>query len=144
MSTSEADQQLEEACQIISHGRILARQLAKALHSFGLNESEFRLLWLLRNSDATNNSYCLDQRSIAALLGLSPAQVSTTVEKLRQQGIVESLGDGKDRRRQLWQLTAAGSNRVSNISHRLNQTCQSWNLTRSCKDSIPSEWEDAA
>jgi DNA-binding MarR family transcriptional regulator len=49
-----------------------------------------------------------NQRQLAARLAISPAQVSGTVERLRQRGYLVCQRDAADRRRQMWHLTPEG------------------------------------
>jgi DNA-binding MarR family transcriptional regulator len=95
---------LDTICQQIALGRQMAQRLAKALRGRTLLEVEFRLLWQLSRQAATRT----EQRRLAQQLGVSPAQVSAVVDKLRRQQLIESIADHTDRRRQHWQLTRAG------------------------------------
>ena len=99
---------LDTICQHISLGRQLARQLAGALRGLAVNETEFRLLWLLSQQAAAG----LEQRRLAEQLGVSPAQVSSVVEKLRSQQLIEPIINRADRRRQHWQLTPVGQHQL--------------------------------
>lgn len=89
----------------------MARQLAGALRGQALSEAEFRLLWLLSRQVAAG----LEQRRLAEELGVSPAQVSATVEKLRCQQLIEPKANNTDRRRQHWQLTPTGQQQFDAI-----------------------------
>jgi len=90
-------------CRRVAEGRRLARQLALVVREHAMNETEFRLLWLLRETEGE----ILEQSTLVEELGISPAQVSALVEKLRSQQILDSGTDRNDRRRKLWQLTAS-------------------------------------
>ena len=98
---------LDTICQQISQGRQLARQLTLVLRGQSLNEVDFRVLWLL----SRQGSMRLEQRGIAEQLGVSPAQVSTLVEKLRRQNLIDPHINDGDPRRQHWQLTSLGRER---------------------------------
>ena len=50
----------------------------------------------------------LDQKVLSTELGISTAQVSALVEKLRGRQIIDPVVDEVDRRRQLWRLTDNG------------------------------------
>jgi len=113
---------LEAMCRSIAAGRTLARQLAVALRDYQLSEAEFRLLWLL--SEVTERG--TEQNVLAKRLGLSPAQVSATVEKLRGQQVIALVVDPADRRRKLWQLTPSGSKRLQPILAALELAACNW------------------
>ncbi|MGI9428133.1 MAG: MarR family winged helix-turn-helix transcriptional regulator [Bythopirellula sp.] len=102
---------LDTICQQIALGRQLAQRLAKALRGRAVLEVEFRLLWLLSRQAARR----IEQRSLAQQLGVSPAQVSSVVDKLRRQQFIESIPDETDRRRQHWQLTRSGQQQFQAI-----------------------------
>jgi DNA-binding MarR family transcriptional regulator len=103
---ADARRRLDAACQTIAAGRMAARRLAVHARGVGLNEAEFRLLWQLDKSpDALEHP---DQKQLATQLGLSAAQVSTVVERLRAQGFVAGKLLPSDRRRQLWRLSSTG------------------------------------
>jgi DNA-binding MarR family transcriptional regulator len=78
--------------------------LAAWAKPFELSEPEFQLLWCLRPLVGAG----IDQTSLAQSLSLSTAQVSATVERLRRGGWIVPHVAAVDRRRQFWQLTAAG------------------------------------
>ncbi len=103
MSFHDENQHLAMICHRIADGRRLARLLAMAVREHDLNETEFRLLWLLRETERTS----LEQSVLVEELGISPAQVSALVEKLRSRQILVLVTDSKDRRRKLWRLTAS-------------------------------------
>ena len=104
------DAALDAACGRVASGRMLARQLGSLVRCFGISEAQFRLLWLLREGSIR------DQRQLTAELGLSPAQVSGLVEKLRVQGALVPSAAAGDRRRQLWQLTTSGTALLEEIA----------------------------
>jgi DNA-binding MarR family transcriptional regulator len=91
-------------CEIAADGRRAVRALAKWCDSFDLSEPEFQVLWILRVEKRG-----FDQTSLARQLAYSPAQVSATVERLRNRGWIAQEPAANDRRRNLWRLTAAGS-----------------------------------
>lgn len=69
-----------------------------------LGETDLLVIWVCASDRADGVS----QSQLAAGLGVSAAQISALVERLRQAGLIVGRRDGADRRRQLWQLTAAG------------------------------------
>lgn len=104
MPAPDDQRQLDTICHRIADGRRLARLLADVLRQYHMSEAEFRLLWLLRDAEQAS----LEQSALVGGLGISPAQVSTLVEKLRLQQILAPVTSEKDRRRKLWQFTASG------------------------------------
>lgn len=109
MSVQDIAQQIDAACRLVAVGRAMARQLGNLVRSHGINEAEFRLLWLLLDVSA------LDQKHIAQQLGLSTAQVSGLVERLRRRGLLVASSVSGDRRRQLWQLSLSGKELAQKI-----------------------------
>lgn len=95
---------VERTCRAAIVGRRAARALAAWAKPFELSEPEFQLLWCLRPVVGEG----IDQTSLAQNLSLSAAQVSATVERLRRGGWIVPYVTAADRRRQYWQLTAAG------------------------------------
>lgn len=104
MPISDKHLHLDKTCRRIADGRRLARLLASEVREYAMSEAEFRLLWLLRETAQAS----LEQSELVKGLGISSAQVSALVEKLRAQQIIAPDTDEKDRRRKLWQLTASG------------------------------------
>jgi DNA-binding MarR family transcriptional regulator len=103
--------EVDHACHVAADGRRAARALAQWCRRFALSEPEFQVLWLLR-IDASGG---FDQTTLARRLAYSPAQVSSTVERLRVQGwIVQQAIEG-DRRRNLWHLTPLGSGVIADM-----------------------------
>ena len=92
-------------CHTAADGRRAARALAQWCARFGLSEPEFQVLWCLRDGAASD----LDQTTLVKRLAFSPAQVSSTVERLRARGWIAQRVPSADRRRNLWYLSAAGS-----------------------------------
>jgi DNA-binding MarR family transcriptional regulator len=85
--------------------------LADWAQQFELGEPEFQVMWYLRGRVADG----LDQKSLARHLACSPAQISTTVERMRARGWITQHQSQEDRRRHLWQLTDAGSQLLDNM-----------------------------
>src|SRR3954468_4770928 len=96
------------ACFAAADGRRAARALGHWCERFSLNEPEFQVLWCLRNSVGIG----FDQTMLAKRLAYSPAQVSSTVERLRVRGWIAQQSASGDRRRNLWHLTDAGGDIV--------------------------------
>lgn len=88
-----------------------AAPLRRRLREAGSDLAENQLLLLLTVEQADGGP--LDQRQLSAALGLSPGQVSSLVETLRQGEWVCGQRDPSDRRRQCWRLTDLGRQRLS-------------------------------
>jgi DNA-binding MarR family transcriptional regulator len=82
--------------------RQLRRCLASLANSAGISDGELLTLWLCLGEEGG-----LVQGDLAASLGVSPAQMSGIVERLRQRGLIEMHRQALDRRRQVWRGTAA-------------------------------------
>ncbi len=91
-------------CRSAVNGRRAARELAEWTRRFELSEAEFQVLWQLRSAADVGR----DQTTLAGELGFSPAQVSSTVERLRSRLLILKQSVAGDRRRHLWQLSAGG------------------------------------
>lgn len=95
---------VDRACRTVIEGRRAARAMAPWCRRFGLSEPGFQVLWCLRAMCGEG----LDQSTLAGRLALSPAQVSTMVERLRAQRLIAQRHVPGDRRRRLWQLSSGG------------------------------------
>jgi DNA-binding MarR family transcriptional regulator len=93
-------------CRTAAAGRSAVRAIAEWSHQFGLSEPEFQVLWCLRSAVSEG----LDQTTLARQLVYSAAQVSATVERMREQGWIIQRPIAADRRRHLWQLSDGGRN----------------------------------
>ena len=137
-------QRIDRVCRCIATGRALARQLAAALRKHDYGETEFRLLWLLRERSDISAAASTEQSALAEQLGISPAQVSAIVEKLRTQRAITPVTDRKDRRRQLWQLTASGREGFEAIVAAVGPLTRGWVFPESIDGHSRSHREDAA
>lgn len=122
-SGSQSVERINAVCRLAAEGKLAARRIAAWLGGSEINEPEFRLLWLLAGpASAEVAAVTLDQADLAEQLVVSPAQVSGAVERLRSLGLVERLQHQRDRRRQLWRVTAAGDALLGRIVDRVRQT----------------------
>jgi DNA-binding MarR family transcriptional regulator len=101
--------------------RRLRQQLFAAALPHDLSEAQWQLLWLFDAHAQAASS----QNDLAQSLGVSPAQVSSVVEQLRHKGLVAGQRSLADRRRQCWQLTAAGEASLRQMAARLDAYAQS-------------------
>lgn len=86
------------------------RQIADQAAGAELSDQEFLVLWLCEEAPA-----CRGQGELAELLGVSAAQMSNLVERLRRRELLKFERHVTDRRRQVWQLTAAGKSLLATI-----------------------------
>jgi DNA-binding MarR family transcriptional regulator len=85
------------------HSR-LRRALRQRLERRELRETEFLILARCAGVSPPGAA----QNDLAAVTGVSPAQMSGLVEHLRARGLLVGVRGALDRRRQFWQLTGEG------------------------------------
>lgn len=107
-----------------SAGRQLRRWLTDRLVRFELTDSEFQVLWLCAQSRPSGGWV---QGDLAQAAGISPAQTSSLVERLRQRGLMDMKRSTIDRRRQVWHLLDQGEDLLfrirsglESVAHRLD------------------------
>lgn len=148
MSADHAVQHLDHICRQVTVGRAAARELAQLAGAFDLKEPEFRLLWRLSDEtlkDSPEGRACgLDQASLAESLGCSPAQVSALVERQRVRGTLVGCVAPGDRRRQIWQITPAGSRIVLAMIDSVGQGKRQPAHTLSMVDQVSRKLRDSA
>lgn len=91
--------------------RLLRTWLDERLRPWDLRDTEFWVLWFCSRSAPVG----VIQHELAAAAGVSEAQMSGLVERLRQNGLLIGCRSEPDRRRQYWRLTAAGNERLTRI-----------------------------
>src|SRR5688500_1812462 len=94
-----------------SAGRRLRRLLAEYVAQWNLGDNEFLVLWLCGSRPYQG----LGQGELAAAIGVSPAQMSSLVERLRQRGMIAVERSTGDRRRQVWQAAAPGQELLAEV-----------------------------
>lgn len=96
-------QRLLELVQSTSRAsRQLRRRLGELAAQIELTDSELLVVWLCRSPAAG-----LVQGDLAEAVGISPAQMSSVAERLRQRGLLAMQRSPLDRRRQVWHSTPA-------------------------------------
>jgi DNA-binding MarR family transcriptional regulator len=100
-SDSQADRVLRLVHWTSTASRHLRRRLADVGEMLGLSDTELLVLWLCSGGDRV-------QVDLAGVIGISPAQMSGMVERLRSRGLVAMHRLAMDRRRQVWRTSAAG------------------------------------
>jgi DNA-binding MarR family transcriptional regulator len=111
----EAPARINAICRGIVAGKLATRELGLWVRPVGLGEAEFRLLWAIATPSNGEATVSVDQSRLAEKLAISPAQVSSLVERLRSQGLIETGSFGSDRRRQTWNLTKAGEQAIARV-----------------------------
>lgn len=96
--------------------RSLRASLEQSLADLGMSDSEFLVMGACHKS----SSEPIVQGSIASLIGLSPAQLSALVERLRQRGWLTVQRAPGDRRKQLLATTSLGTEQLKLANERLH------------------------
>jgi DNA-binding MarR family transcriptional regulator len=91
--------------------RVLRTWLDERLRPWGLRDTDFWALWLCSRCAPSG----VVQHELAAAAGVSEAQMSGLVERLRQNGLLIGCRGEPDRRRQYWRLTAAGHDLLTRL-----------------------------
>ena len=95
---------LERAEMVLVQARRLRAMLQERAAKEGLGEPELALLWACVASPPGGRG----QRELAEFLAVSTAQISVLVERLDRAGLLQDRLVPGDRRRRLWEPTAAG------------------------------------
>ena len=112
-SDSQADRLLRLVHWTSAASRHLRRRLADVAEAFELSDTELLVVWLCSGGGRI-------QVDLAGAIGISPAQMSGMVERLRSRGLVAMHRLAMDRRRQVWRTTTAGQSLLSNAAGQLN------------------------
>jgi DNA-binding MarR family transcriptional regulator len=96
----------EAALSIVYTGGILAREAWLFLRPFGLTDSQFNVLHLLRYQ--TGPDQTATQTELGRMLLVNRSNVTGLVDRMEQAGWVERLDDPADRRIKRIRITAAG------------------------------------
>jgi DNA-binding MarR family transcriptional regulator len=97
----EAEWPLQLLLHLSATSRTLRRRLADLAARVGLTEHELLAVWLCLTAGRA-------QSELATMLGISPAQMSGLVERLRGRGFIELQRPAQDRRRHIWRTSACG------------------------------------
>lgn len=107
--------------QAVSHcGRQLRRALAERGQPLGLSDTDCLILWACCEGRHEGQS----QHELAALVGVSPAQLCGVVDRLARSGWMVGRRPAHDRRRQYWRLTAEGEALVEQLLADVADWCQ--------------------
>src|SRR5262245_15004505 len=96
----------------------LRRRLADVAAELGLSDTELLVVWLCSGGGRV-------QIDLAGAIGISPAQMSGMVERLRSRGLVAMHRLAMDRRRQVWRTTPCGQSLLSHAAKHLNELAAS-------------------
>ncbi|WP_425618708.1 MarR family winged helix-turn-helix transcriptional regulator [Anatilimnocola sp. NA78] len=92
------------------------QQLAEQIAGHELTDQEFLVLWLCDERPQARRG----QGDLAEAVGASPAQMSGLVERLRRRNLLCFERLGRDRRRQVWQLTDDGQQLLTELCRSLS------------------------
>ncbi|HEY2413694.1 MAG TPA: MarR family winged helix-turn-helix transcriptional regulator [Pirellulaceae bacterium] len=93
--------------------RHLRRRIGELTAALELSDSELIVVWLCGGGGRV-------QVDLAAATGISPAQMSGLMERLRSRGLVAMHRLARDRRRQIWRATAEGQSLLVSAAQHLN------------------------
>jgi len=94
--------------------RHLRRRLIDFTTSLDLSDSELTVVWMCSGEGRV-------QVDLAGATGISPAQMSGLVERLRSRGLVAMHRQAGDRRRQIWRATPAGQALLVSAAQHLSE-----------------------
>lgn len=94
--------------------RQLRRRLAEVAEGLALSDTELLVVWLCSGNGRV-------QVDLAGSIGISPAQMSGLVERLRSRGLVAMHRLAMDRRRQVCRTTSAGQTRLADAARQLSE-----------------------
>src|SRR5436305_9407343 len=94
--------------------RHLRKRLAELARPLDLSDTELLVVWLCTGGGRI-------QVELAGAIGISPAQMSGMVERLRSRGLVAMHRLAMDRRRQIWRTTAVGQSLLAAAAEHLNE-----------------------
>lgn len=120
--------------RVSSAGRSLRRLLAEQAAAVELTDGDVLVVWLCADAGSPGTV----QGELATAIGVSPALMSGTVERLRQRGLIEMQRSSLDRRRQVWRTTDAGRRLLAQLAPVLAQVAQQFDSR------IPKEQQQTA
>ena len=130
-SDSQAERLLSLVHWTSTASRHLRRRLADVAAELGLSDTELLVVWLCSGGGRV-------QVDLAGAIGISPAQMSGMVERLRSRGLVAMHRLAMDRRRQVWRTSPTGQDLLGQASGHLNE------LAASIASGLTSDEQQAA
>jgi DNA-binding MarR family transcriptional regulator len=122
LSTAETEpEKPANAClalvqQVAMFSRQMKRILASLLADSELSDTHLLLLWACADA----GTHGIAQNQLAALVGLSTAQISGLVERMSRRELIAECANSDDRRRRLWRLTGEGRDQLARVLQRLD------------------------
>jgi len=117
-SRPPGDSQAERLLRLVhwtsAASRQLRRRLAEVALAIDLSDAELLVVWLCRGDGHV-------QVELAGAIGISPAQMSGLVERLRIRGLVAMHRLAMDRRRQVWRTSPAGESLLGGVAGQLDE-----------------------
>jgi DNA-binding MarR family transcriptional regulator len=114
LESSRADHLLRLIHLTSSASRQLRRRLAQIAAAFELTDGELLVVWLCSGTGRV-------QGELAAAIGVSPAQMSGMVERLRSRDLIGMHRLAADRRRQVWRTSGAGQGILAQVAAGLQE-----------------------
>jgi DNA-binding MarR family transcriptional regulator len=127
LSDSQADRLLSLIHWTSTASRHLRRRLADVAAGLGLSDTELLVVWLCSGGGRV-------QVELAGAIGISPAQMSGMVERLRSRGLVAMHRLAMDRRRQVWRASPAGQALLTEAAGYLNEVAASITSSLPCDE----------
>ncbi len=90
--------------ELLRAGRALRASVGRFCDARGMSELHLMVLWQCARSGPDG----VNQRTLAELFAVSPAQISALVEQMRREGFIAAHRPPHDRRLQNWHLAAEG------------------------------------
>ena len=109
---AEATAWLELVQAVSLCGRQLRKALAEVAAPHQLSDTEVLILWACCGTTSVG----LGQHELAALVGISPAQLSGLVDRLSAQDLLIGRRPAHDRRRQYWRLSEPGEEMMEQLA----------------------------
>ena len=103
----------ERILSLIVTGRRCQRELQGALQPLPLTDSQLLVLWMVQQLSPQKGGPGVGQSELVRALGISAAQISGLVDQLRRSGDLIGARAEQDRRQQRWQLTDAGTAKLT-------------------------------
>jgi DNA-binding MarR family transcriptional regulator len=115
---STADHLLRLVHSTSAASRQLRRRLCEVAASIDLTDTELMVVWFCGDSGRV-------QVELAGAIGVSPAQMSGIVERLRSAGLIAMHRPAADRRRQVWRMSPAGQSLLDRAAEPLKELAAS-------------------
>ncbi len=108
--------------QLLQTTKGIRHTLARMARQHAVTDAELMVLFTCGSTAPLG----LTQKEMAVKTGVSPAQMSNTVETLRESGLLSGRRSDQDRRRVYWVLTADGQESLKDLIRDLAGITESW------------------